>query len=318
MPHVHVHASTDAGERALRPGLGAALDGLATVSEGSEAPPDTTVLVAGRPLEPHAALDRLRFWVIPFAGVPAPTLAFVRERPGIALYNLRFNAAPTAELAVGLLLAAARGIAAADAALRQGHWLGRQDDSQGLLLAGKTATVLGYGSIGRRVGGVLQALGMDVIGVRRTSTDDEPGVVSVDRLDEALGRSHALVVTAPATLETLGLIGSRELTLMRPPRLVVNVGRAAVLDEESLFVACRDGVVSGAGIDVWYHYPASAEGPVWPSQFPFQDLPNVVLSPHRAGDTDATESLRVAALARLLRSVLVGDPVRPVNIELGY
>lgn len=321
MEHVHIQAAKAAEQvrgHPARPESFGALQGLATISEGPAAPPETTVLVAGRPLEPHAPLGSLRSWVIPFAGVPAPTLAFVRDRPDVALYNLRFNAAPTSELALGLLLAAARAIAAADTALRQGHWRGRQDDAKGYLLAGKTVTILGYGTIGRRVGDVLKALGMDVIGVRRTATSDEPGVMGVERLDEALSRSHALVVTAPATLETLGLIGSRELALLKPPRLVVNVGRAAIIDEESLFVACRDEVVGGAGIDVWYHYPQGDDGPVWPSQFAFQELPNVVMSPHRAGDTDQTEVLRLEALVQLLRAILTGEPVRPVDIELGY
>ncbi|MBX3119285.1 MAG: hypothetical protein KF784_09480 [Fimbriimonadaceae bacterium] len=291
----------------------------ATVSHGGEAPDETTILVAGRLQEGEKSLPNLHTVVVPFAGIPAALATALSERPEIKVVNLHFNASATAEMAMALLLGAARGVPQADAALRKGYWRGRQDSVTGVLLAGKTATVLGYGEVGRRVGVACKALGMDVIGVRRTFDAAEPEVLGVDRLHDALSQSHALIVTAPGTPETEGLIGTREIGLLKKPRLIVNVGRGAVIHEEALYDACRDGEVAGAGLDVWYQYPkGDNDGPNFPSMYPFHELDNVTMSPHRAGTGDDTERLRTADLLRVLRQILSGEPVRYVDLGNRY
>lgn len=263
-------------------------------------------------------LPELRAVVVPFAGIPEETATALRERPHLRLYNLHFNADSTAEMAVALLLAAARRITLGDRWLREGRWLGRQDGSHGVNLSGKVATVYGYGAVGRQVGRVLKALGMRVVGVRRTGGAAEELVWEAGRLREALALSHALVVAAPLTEETRGSIGSEELALLREPRLVVNVGRGPIIEQEALYEACRTGMIAGAGLDVWYRYPQADDGPAWPSDLPFHELDNVVLSPHRAGDGDRTEEQRIEALAELLGRLEAGLPVTPANPWLRY
>lgn len=284
------------------------LEGIAAV--GLEPDPETEILVGGR--FEDADLDRpaLRAVIVPWAGIPEGLGAQLRTRPRVALYNLHHNAATTAALAVGLLLSASRGIAEADRQMRQGVWRGRMTEDRGVLLAGKQATILGYGAIGRCVGEVLGALGMAVDGIRRSDQN---------RLDDALARSHALIICAPLTPETRGLIDRRRIELLQAPRLLVNVGRGAIVDERALYECLRDGTLFGAGIDVWYHYPREGDAaPVWPSEYPIADLTNITLSPHRAGDGEGIEALRAQALGTLLRDLCLGHPCRPVNLDRGY
>lgn len=283
------------------------LDGVAEVGEGPVPPGETEILVAGRPTAEMLDEPSLRVVVIPFAGVPEATAELVSSRPRLKLYNLHHNSAPTAEMALALLLAAVRFLVPADRELRQGRWMGREGEDRQYVLDGKAACILGYGAIGKRIGVALEAMGMAVRGIGR---------YNLNELDEALSASHALVAAAPLTPETRGLIDARRLALLRDPRMVVNVGRGAVIDEEALYEGCRSGEIAVAGIDVWYQYPG--EEPVFPSRFPFEELDNVVMSPHRGGAGDVAEERRAQALANLVRAIASGNPPPAVDPALGY
>ncbi len=322
----HVHLSADFNPEFLAVFSESPFDHMAkelaswaTLSQGGSAPVQTTILVAGR-LEPgDTALPHLETVLVPFAGIPAALAESLRTHPHIQVVNLHFNAAATAEMAVALLLSAARGIVPGDIALRKGRWRGRQEQATNYLLAGKTATILGFGEVGRRVGAILKPLGMKVIGVRRTFDAAEPEVYGVDRLHEALAHSHVLVVAAPGTPDTEGLIGKEEIERLQPPRMIINVGRASIIQEQALFEACRDGVVARAGLDVWYQYPSGqTDDPTHPSQYPIHELENVTLSPHRAGTGDDTERLRTEDLIRVLKQILSGKSVKYVDLERQY
>lgn len=280
----------------------AQLQAVAGVCTGEPAD-DIEVWVGGS--LPETPLPNLKAVIVPWAGIPESLRQNLPE--GVRLFNLHHNDMATAEMAVALLLAVARRIVTGDQNLRQGVWQGRQDGTKATLLAGKTATIYGYGAIGRQVGRVLEALGMGVIGLRRSNKGE---------LEQTLRRSHALVVTAPLTDETRGAIGRSELTALLPPRLVVNVGRGPIIDEEALYSLCQASEVR-LGSDVWYQYPKDDE-PAFPSPFPFHELPNVVLSPHRGGDGDDADRLRYAALAELLRDLADGRTPKEVDRGLGY
>lgn len=287
-------------------------------------PPSYEVLVAGRPEAGDVSTaSGLRAVVIPWAGVPSETLKLMRDFPGITLHNLHHNAAPTAELAVALLLAAAKCIVPLDGALRKHDWRPRYEKSRSVLLCGKTVLVLGYGAIGKRVAAVCRALGMQVAGVRRRGA--EPGtpdeVHAPTALHELLPRAHAVVVCLPLTAETEGMLGARELALLPEGALLVNVGRAAIVDEDALYDALASGRLGAAGLDVWYEYPANEEARAQtpPSRRPFGELDNVVLSPHRGGLCKQTEALRAAALAELLLAAAQGRALPgAVDLEAGY
>jgi len=271
------------------------------------------------------ACPRLRAVIVPFAGVPGETQALLRDFPQIDLHNLHYNDAPTAEFAVTLMMAAAKLIVPFDQALRRGDWTARYVETPTEIITGKTAVILGYGMIGRRIAPVCQALGMHVVGVRRHPPAQavEQGVElhSIAALHELLPRADVLHCVLPGTPHTAGLIGARELALLPPHAIVVNVGRGEVIDEEALYTALRERRIRAAGIDVWYNYPHGQEERTHtqPSRFPFHELDNVVLSPHRAGWLSAAEEKRVTLLAELLNAAAAGQPMpSKVDKELGY
>jgi phosphoglycerate dehydrogenase-like enzyme len=153
-------------EEALRERLDEGI--CVTIGESLPEPAEFEVLVAGRPArEQLYASSHLKVLVIPWAGVAEKTRQLAKETPGLAVHNLHYNAAMTAEMALALMLAAAKFLVPADQALRRKDWSPRYESNRMLRMEGKTALVLGYGQIGQRVGKVCAALGMRVLGVRR-------------------------------------------------------------------------------------------------------------------------------------------------------
>ena len=282
------------------------------LSVGSELADGVEVLVAGRP-DP-ALLDgpSLHTLVIPWSGLPPRTRTALRERPHLRCFNLHHNAGVVAEMAVALVLAAAKLLVPMDRALRRGDWRARYEPDRALALAGRTAVVLGYGAIGRRVGRALEALGLTVVGVRRRDGVD---------LDDVLRRAQVLVIALPHTEETDGLIDADRLSFLPRDAVLVNVARARIVDEDALFDALRDGRLAGAGLDVWYRYPKdeASRTSTKPGNRPFHELDNVVLSPHRAGHVRNTEMLRMEALAAVLNILALGqEPPTKVDVARGY
>ena len=304
--------SGEAFEGALRAAVGPTVE--MAFGETRPDPADYGILVAGRPSEEDLdASPVLSTVVIPWAGLPPVARDLLRARPHLALHNLHHNAPATAELAVGLLLAAARGIVPADQALRQGDWRRRYETDQGLRLVGRTAVVFGYGEIGRRIGRVLEAFDMRVHGLRRRD--------GVHALDGLLPQADVLVVSVPLTDETRGSIDAARLARLPQGAILVNVARGEVIDEDALYEALASGHLGGAGLDVWYRYPdgEEARASTLPAGRPFHELENVVLSPHRAGHGRGTEEARAAALARLFDAAQRGGtiPYR-VDLDRGY
>jgi phosphoglycerate dehydrogenase-like enzyme len=213
-----------------------------------------------------------------------------------------------------------------DQALRAHDWRPRYRPAAAVQLSGRTALVLGYGAIGQRVARGCAGLGMRVLAVRRDPPapprpGDDPAVHAPSDLPDLLGRADALLVTLPLTPATLGLIDATALARLPEGALLVNVSRGPIIDERALFDALTSGHLGGAGLDVWYQYPAddAARASTAPGHFPFEDLPNVVLSPHRGGSTTDTEAGRVAALAELLNAAARGEPIaNEVRPALGY
>jgi phosphoglycerate dehydrogenase-like enzyme len=117
------------------------------------------------------------------------------------------------------------------------------------------------------------------------------------------------------------LIGAAELALLPAPGVLVNIGRGRIVDEAALYGALRDGRLSAAGLDVWYSYPpdeaARAHWP--PSAYPFHELDNVIMSPHRGGAADETARLRMGALAEMLNAAAAGREMgNRVDLGAGY
>jgi phosphoglycerate dehydrogenase-like enzyme len=289
-------------------------------------PAEYQILVAGRPTrEQIMASPRLLTLIIPWAGLPLVTRDLMREHPQIAVHNLHHNAPETAEMALALLLAAAKRIVPIDQRLRKGDWSPRYEPSRTQLLMGRTALILGYGEIGRRVAGMCLGLGMRVMAIRRqegrVGGSEEVAVHPPEALHSLLPETDALIVCLPLTEATEGWIGKAELDLLPEEALLVNVGRGLIVDEGALYEALTNGSLGAAGLDVWYQYPAdeAARRQTMPSAFAFHELENVVLSPHRAGSSTASQLRRMEALAEVLNAAAMGHPLpNRVDIPMGY
>jgi phosphoglycerate dehydrogenase-like enzyme len=321
---VHVLREPDEASRAF---LRARLHPSVAVTFGREPPKpaDHQILVAGRPNREHITGNPdLEALIVPFAGLPPETLALMREFPQIAVHNLHHNAGAAAEMAVTLLLSAAKFIVPIDRAMRRHDWRPRYRSNPAVVLGGKTALILGHGAIGQHVARMCGGLGMDVIAMRRRATDDPSEAVHPpEALHSLLPRADVLIIALPLTSETEGLIGKEELALLPAKAVLVNVGRGPIIDEEALFSALCDSTLHAAGLDVWYNYPtdAASRSNRPPSAYPFHELDNVVLSPHRAGTGGAEEieMRRMAHLASLLNAAAAGDEMpNRVDIEAGY
>lgn len=275
--------------------------------------------------EQIGACPKLRAVIVPFAGVPAETQALLRERPNIDLHNLHYNVVPTAEMALALLLAAAKAIVPLDRDLRANDWSSRFEPETGTRLDGKNAVILGYGQIGKRIARGCHGLGMKTIGVRRSvahvQMEEGVPVYPVTALDSLLPKADALILVLPGTPETEGMIGASQIALLPTDAIIVNVGRGPTIDEEALYNALRDKRIRAAGIDVWWKYPErggdAKNSP--PSNYPFNELPNVVMSPHRGGWLLAAEEDRFDALEVLIRAAARGEAIpNKVDKVLGY
>lgn len=304
----------------LQPGIKLAI--------GSELPPnpDYHVLVTGRPSpEQLQASPNLEAVIVPWAGISPKTRTLLADFPQVTLHNLHYNDTTTAELGFALLLSAAKFVPSMDRALRKDNWMPRYLPSPTVFLHNKTALILGYGAIGRELARMCKGLGMTILATRRNpkkSSDEYADEIhAAGALPELLPRANALLICLPHTPETEGLIGEKELSLLPEKAILVNIGRGKVVQEAALYKALKDGQLHAAGIDVWYNYPPDESS--WPNtkpaNYPFHELDNIVMSPHRGGATMESESLRMADLSRLLNAAAQGEPIpNKVDLEKGY
>lgn len=322
---VHLHRSP--GEPYLAE-LGAALhpDIELTIGPDLPSPPAYHIFIEGHPSREHlTASPNLHTVIIPWAGIFEDAHEVLSEFPHLAVHNLHHNALFTAELAFALLLAAAKFIVPIDRALRGHDWTPRYLPNPSIHLDGKTALILGYGSIGRRVARMCRGMGMHVVATRRSITtpslDGPDELYPAHALHDLLPRATALMICVPLTPDTNGLIGPAELARLPAEAMLVNVSRGAIVDEEALYHALRDGRLHAAGLDVWYNYPAdkASRANTPPSAYPFHELDNVVMSPHRGGHSRERERFRMEHLARLLNAAARGEPIpNRVDLERWY
>lgn len=250
--------------------------------------------VAPRTVE---AARSLRALFIPLTGLNHLPVRLLAER-GVAVYNVHANAESVAQNALAMILAHFGRVIEYHEALRDetwhGFWVGRGAEDEWSTIFRKRCAILGTGAIGSALARLLQAFGCEVVGWRRRAEAPLPlGFSRVEAtLEEAIRGAEIVVVALPLTPETHGAV-SRELLLSMKGVFLVNVGRGATVDEEGLWLALRDGVLAGAGLDVWYAYPEAGSRTAAPSRFPIHRLPSVILSPHVGGSTSQAASAAV-------------------------
>ena len=164
--------------------------------------------------------------------------------------------------------------------------------------------VVGMGAIGAEVARLAAHFGVHVIGVRRTPRGDEPCETwPTSRLHELLLQVDDLVLTAPLTDETRGLIGAYEFALLPQGAHVINVGRGPVIDEAALIAALQSGHLGGAALDVFEVEPLPTTNPLW-------EMPNVIVTPHSSGNTDLAIERTLEVFTDNLGRYARGEPLQ--------
>ena len=245
----------------------------------------------------------LRFAAICRAALNQVDLDAATEHGVVVVHTPGRNAQAVAELVMGLMYSLARHIPQASAYVSTGRW---QDPTEaytafrGRELADATLGMIGFGAIGKSVAKLARAVGMRVVAYDPYVQSDSRGTAGVQfaDLETLLRTSDFITVHVPETPETAGLLSSGLLNLMRPSAYIVNVTSPAVVDQAALASALRDGRLAGAAMDVHDAHPS-------PSNSPFLNIPNVLLTPHIGGATHETverhSQMVVADMQRYLK-----------------
>jgi glyoxylate reductase len=251
-----------------------------------------------------AACPRLRVVSSCSVGLDHVDLAAAAARGVVVGHTPGVLVDTTAELAFGLLLAAARRLAEADRFVRAGGWTPERTWEPDLLLgrdlAGATLGVIGLGAIGQAVARRAGAFGMRVLGWTRSGRQVDG--VEPRPLDALLAESDFVSIHVALAPETRGLLDAQALGRMRPGAILVNTARGGIVDEVALVQALRSGRLGGAALDVYEHEPLDPVSPLL-------DLPNVILTPHIGSASVATRT-RMADLA--VDNLLAGLEGRPL------
>ena len=234
-------------------------------------------------------------------------MAAAKERGIPVLYTPGRNSDSTAEMTIGLMLSIARKIPMAYKALKEGKYTGNPDAHKetkaglkadviwdmkmdapymvfkGTQLKGKSLGILGYGSIGKRVGRIARAFGMQLLiyDPYQGEVDiEEIGIRKVNTLAELMRESDFVTCHMKVTPETTGIVSREMISLMKPTAYFINASRGAILDEQALIDALREKRIAGAAFDVYASEPIASNHPY------VTELDNVVITPHIAGATD--------------------------------
>ncbi len=228
------------------------------------------------------------------------------QAAGVTVCGTRGSAGATPELTWALILAVARHVAEEDAAIRDGGW----QHTVGFGLRGRTLGVVGLGNIGRAVAAVGQAFGMEVLAWSQNlsaATAAAAGATAVGK-DDLFALSDVVTVHYKLSARSVGLVGAKELGLMRPTAFLVNTSRGPIVDSDALLAALHAGDIAGAGLDVYDEEPL-------PAGHPFRSAPRTVLTPHLGYVTDDGYRTFYTDAVADIAAFAAGQPVRVVGAD---
>lgn len=259
--------------------------------------------------------ERVPFPASVFAGLPQLKLLIASgmrnsvidyaaaEEHGVTVCGTASSSSPPVELTWALLLGLARGVAQESAALRAG---GPWQSTVGADLAGRRLGLLGLGKIGSRVAQVGLAFGMDVVAWSRNLTEErteEVGVGLASSREELLESSDFVSIHLKLSDRTRGLVGEAELALMRPTAYLVNTSRSAIVAQDALLAALREGGIAGAGVDVFDVEPL-------PADHPMRTAPGLLATPHLGYVSEHNYRTYYGQAVENIQAYLAGAPVR--------
>jgi phosphoglycerate dehydrogenase-like enzyme len=268
------------------------------------------------------AARSLRFMQVPGAGWDKIDPAGIP--PGVLVANCYEHERGIAEYVLMMCLALSRKLFEADRTIRMGVWrlfpaVGHPMYPE---LGRRTLGIVGLGRIGREVAKLSGAFGMRRIGVDIAppppDVQDSLGLDwagDLSQLDRLLTESDFVVIATALNESSRGLIDAERLGQMKSTAFLINPARAEMCVERDLYLALRDRVIAGAALDPWWHYPGADEV-VAPSEYPYQELDTVIMTPHTSGSTIETMARREQVVAANINRFLRDEPVVNVVAEL--
>jgi phosphoglycerate dehydrogenase-like enzyme len=260
--------------------------------------------------------SQLKWMHIPWVGVNA-VLAdqAVVNSPATLTNGAGVIAASVADQVLAFILNFSRQMPVLWEAQKRKEWAWKAVREKADELTGQTCGIIGYGKIGTEIGKRAKAFGMRVIATR--SNPQAPAeyldlALSNDQLPELLAQSDFLVVTAPLTPETKGLLGKAEFEQMKRSAILINIARGQLVKEQELIEALQAGIIAGAGLDVFEKEPLPASSPLW-------EMENVILTPHSAGIFQKVEKNSFDFFLQQLQRYIRGEKLKNiVDKQKGY
>jgi phosphoglycerate dehydrogenase-like enzyme len=277
---------------------------------------DADVYVGSRfTAEMARVAEKLR--LIHVAGAGTEKVEFDALAPGVLVANTFHHERSIAEYVVAAAVILRRDFLTQDRELRQGVWATSVHDAsipQAGTLGEARVGFVGFGHIGRYAWKLFRAFGCHGSAVTGSGRVPECGLEWADatsELDRLLAECDVAVVSAPLNEDTEGMIGMEQLRALGSDGILINVGRGPLVQEQALYDALAGGEIRAAAIDVWYRYPAG-DGVSAPSELPFAELPNVLMTPHSSGVTRDTFIGRVDDIAANIGRLQTGAPLQNV------
>lgn len=266
---------------------------------------DADAVVCGRITEEQ--LDNapgLKAIFVPFTGIDSFPIEYI-HRKNILIANTHANSKYVAERAVTLALAVMGRVVEFHQDLYKGKWnlFRLNTEHYWATIQDKTCSILGFGEIGKNIARMLKGYYCKIVAYKKHFESNLPNTdfITTD-LNEAISKGDVIFVCLPLSADTKNIL-CKEILMKMKGKYLVNIGRGSLVDEEGLYTALKEGILAGAGLDVWYNYPGRKNPePVLPSRFPIHEFRNVVLSPHKAGITqpsiegmidDVVENIRI-------------------------
>lgn len=268
---------------------------------------------------------KLELFQIPFTGVDRQNLRIFKKFPRIVVCNTHGNKHAVAELAFCLLLAIVKNLVNNDRDLRLGKWHGVTSGEPSVQLYGRKLGIIGFGSVGKEIAKRAHSFGMEIYAIKRLVELEELAETyglsflgSSEQLDYVIAQSDFIIIALPLTRQTENIINDRILNQMKG-KYLINIGRGRVIEEKALYSYLKNKYLAGAAIDTWYQYPDREKPEMLPSQYPFHELSNIIMSPHNAGYTDKAIEENVLAVYENIKRIFYGqEPLNKVDLDEGY
>ena len=278
---------------------------------------DADVFVGWLSRELFLAAKKLKWIQSPSSGIDYYLkIAEIKDGPVLLSSASGTHATPLAESAFAMIFAFTRGIRDSVVDQPKHTWRMRDMRSKMVVISGSTMGIIGLGNIGRAIAKRAKAFEMKVIAVD-VNTANKPDFAdelwSLDRLPDLLKQSDYVVCTVPGTPTSKGLIGAKEIAMMKPTAMLLAISRGGVVDQDALIEAMKSKRIAAAAVDVAVPEPLPADSPLW-------DLPNVLVTPHISGGTQYESQYVIEILSENLGKFLRNElPLRnQVDKHLGF